>query len=123
MPVGPIVTRVCGALAALAFSGAIACAQTFPDRPVKLMIAFGSGGTIDTLGRILADKLSERWKQGVVVENKPGGGGNIGSAAAANAAPRKRQNMQISRNMSTWRHAGASAARTPSRAPSGAHLR
>ena len=87
MPNGPIVTRLCGALAALAFSGAIACAQTFPDRPVKLMLAFGSGGTIDTLARILADKLSDRWKQGVVVENKPGGGGNIGSAAAAAAAP------------------------------------
>jgi tripartite-type tricarboxylate transporter receptor subunit TctC len=51
------------------------------------MIAFGSGGTIDTLGRILADKLSDRWKQGVVVENKPGGGGNIGAAAAAASAP------------------------------------
>ncbi len=87
MPNGPIVSRLCGALAALAFSGAIACAQTFPDRPVKLMLAFGSGGTIDTLARILADKLSDRWKQGVVVENKPGGGGNIGSAAAAAAAP------------------------------------
>ena len=87
MPVGPIVTRLCGAIAALALSSAIASAQTFPDRPVKLMIAFGSGGTIDTLGRILADKLSDRWKQGVVVENKPGGGGNIGAAAAAAAAP------------------------------------
>ena len=87
MSVGPIVTRLCGAIAALAFSSAIASAQTFPDRPVKLMIAFGSGGTIDTLGRILADKLSDRWKQGVVVENKPGGGGNIGAAAAAATAP------------------------------------
>ena len=87
MPVGPIATRVCTAIAALALSSAVACAQTFPDRPVKLMIAFGSGGTIDTLGRILADKLSDRWKQGVVVENKPGGGGNIGAAAAAASAP------------------------------------
>jgi tripartite-type tricarboxylate transporter receptor subunit TctC len=51
------------------------------------MIAFGSGGTIDTLGRILADKLGDRWKQGVVVENKPGGGGNIGAAAAAASPP------------------------------------
>ena len=79
MPVGPFAKRLCGAIAALALSSAIACAQTFPDRPVKLMIAFGSGGTIDTLGRILADKLSERWKQGVVVENKPGGGGQCGA--------------------------------------------
>ncbi len=87
MPVGPFAKRLCCAVAALAFSSAVACAQTWPDRPIKLMIAFGSGGTIDTLGRILADKLSDRWKQGVVVENKPGGGGNIGAAAAAASAP------------------------------------
>jgi tripartite-type tricarboxylate transporter receptor subunit TctC len=87
MPVGPLAKRLCGAIAALALSSAIASAQTWPDRPIKLMIAFGSGGTIDTLGRILADKLSDRWKQGVVVENKPGGGGNIGAAAAAATAP------------------------------------
>ena len=87
MSVGPLAKRLCGAIAALALSSAIASAQTWPDRPIKLMIAFGSGGTIDTLGRILADKLSDRWKQGVVVENKPGGGGNIGAAAAAATAP------------------------------------
>ena len=87
MPVGPLAKSLCCAIAALALSSAIACAQTWPDRPIKLMIAFGSGGTIDTLGRILADKLSDRWKQGVVVENKPGGGGNIGAAAAAATAP------------------------------------
>lgn len=87
MPVGPIAKSLCCAIAALALSSAVACAQTWPDRPIKLMIAFGSGGTIDTLGRILADKLSDRWKQGVVVENKPGGGGNIGAAAAAATAP------------------------------------
>jgi len=87
MPVGPLAKSLCCAIAALALSSAVACAQTWPDRPIKLMIAFGSGGTIDTLGRILADKLSDRWKQGVVVENKPGGGGNIGAAAAAATAP------------------------------------
>ncbi len=87
MPVGPIVTRLCGAIAALALSGAIACAQTYPDRPPKLVVAFGAGGTIDALARILADKLGERWKQSVVVENKPGGAGNIGAAAAAHSAP------------------------------------
>ena len=87
MPVGPFAKRLCGAIAVLAFSSAIACAQTWPERPVKLALAFGAGGTIDTLARILADKLGERWKQSVVVENKPGGAGNIGAAAAASAAP------------------------------------
>src|SRR5215470_6259994 len=62
-------------------------AQTYPDRPVKLLIAFPAGGTIDTLGRILAQKLSEAWGQNVVIENRAGAGGNIGAAAAAQAAP------------------------------------
>jgi tripartite-type tricarboxylate transporter receptor subunit TctC len=62
-------------------------AQTYPDRPVRIVIAFPAGGTIDTLGRILAQKLSEAWGQNVVIENRPGGGGNIGAAAAAKAPP------------------------------------
>jgi tripartite-type tricarboxylate transporter receptor subunit TctC len=64
-----------------------ASAQTYPDRPVKVLIAFPAGGTIDTLGRILAQKLTEAWGQNVVIENRPGAGGNIGAAAAAQAAP------------------------------------
>jgi len=64
-----------------------ACAQTYPDRPVRIVIAFPAGGTIDTLGRILAQKLSEAWSQNVVIENRPGGGGNIGAAAAVKAPP------------------------------------
>jgi tripartite-type tricarboxylate transporter receptor subunit TctC len=62
-------------------------AQSYPDRSVKILIAFPAGGTIDTLGRILAQKMSEAWGQTVVVENRPGAGGNIGAAAAAQAAP------------------------------------
>src|SRR5262245_61416574 len=65
----------------------VARAQTYPDRPVRMVIAFPAGGTIDTLGRILAQKLTEVWGQNVVIENRPGGGGNIGAAAAAKAAP------------------------------------
>jgi tripartite-type tricarboxylate transporter receptor subunit TctC len=87
--------RICVAflLSALAILGwyaqaqAQTQAQTYPDRPVRIIIAFPAGGTIDTLGRILAQKLSEAWGQNVVIENRPGGGGNIGAAAAAKAAP------------------------------------
>ena len=64
-----------------------AFAQTWPERPVKMLVAFSTGGTIDTLTRILCDELSRRWKQGVVVENRPGGSGNSGAIAAAQAAP------------------------------------
>jgi tripartite-type tricarboxylate transporter receptor subunit TctC len=58
-------------------------AQSYPERPVRLLIAFPAGGTIDTLGRILVQKLTEAWGQNVVIENRPGAGGNIGAAAAA----------------------------------------
>jgi tripartite-type tricarboxylate transporter receptor subunit TctC len=61
--------------------------RAWPDRPVRIIIAFSAGGSIDTLGRIVAQKLSEAWGQTVVVENRPGGGANIGAVAAAQAAP------------------------------------
>lgn len=64
-----------------------ASAQSYPDRSVRLVIAFSPGGGIDVLGRILAQKLREAWGQSVVVENRAGGGGNIGAVAAAQAAP------------------------------------
>ena len=79
------IARVSGALLALGLAGASASAQTYPDRSVKLVLAFGAGGTIDALARILADKLGERWKEGVIVDNRPGGSGNIGAASAAHA--------------------------------------
>jgi tripartite-type tricarboxylate transporter receptor subunit TctC len=63
-----------------------ATAQNYPDRPVKIIIAFSPAGAIDVLGRLIAERLSQKWGQQVVVENRPGGGGNIGAAAAA-AAP------------------------------------
>src|SRR5215468_4166659 len=64
-----------------------ASAQTYPDRSVRIIIAFAAGGTIDTLGRIVAQKLSEAWGQSVFVENRPGASGNIGAAAAAQRRP------------------------------------
>src|SRR5207302_6542138 len=75
------------AVAAALALPAVARAQTYPDRPVRMVIAFPAGGTIDTLGRILAQKLTETWGQNVVIENRPGAGGNIGAAAAAKSAP------------------------------------
>src|SRR4029077_997301 len=74
-------------MSAVLAANAGAWAQGYPDRPVRLLIAFPAGGTIDTLGRILAQKLTEAWGQNVVIENRPGAGGNIGAAAAAQAVP------------------------------------
>ena len=62
-------------------------AQSYPDRPVRIIVAFPAGGTLDTLARIIAQKLGDAWGQSVLVENRPGAGGNIGAASAARAAP------------------------------------
>ena len=64
-----------------------ASADDYPNRPVKIIIAFSPSGAIDILGRFIADKLSAMWGQSVVVLNRPGGSGNIGAAAAAEAPP------------------------------------
>jgi tripartite-type tricarboxylate transporter receptor subunit TctC len=66
---------------------ASAAAQTYPARPVRMVVAFAAGGTIDALGRILAQKLSARWGQSVVVDNRGGAAGNLGAIAAAQAPP------------------------------------
>src|SRR4029077_3356286 len=66
-------------------SGALA--QVYPIRQVKIIIAFSPSGAIDILGRFIADKLGQLWGQSVIVENRPGGSGNIGAAVASAAAP------------------------------------
>ena len=70
----------------LASSAGVA-AEDYPTRPVRIVIAFSPAGAIDILGRFIADKLSQKWGQQVIVENRPGGSGNIGAAAASAAAP------------------------------------
>ena len=65
----------------------IGAADTFPSKPVKLIVPFPPGGGTDILARPIAQKLSERWGQPVIVENRGGAGGNIGTRAAAEADP------------------------------------
>ncbi len=73
-------------LAAVVFSVS-ASAQTYPDKPVKLVLAAPAGSSIDVLGRTIADKLKDRLGQPVVVENKPAAGGTVATAEVAKAAP------------------------------------
>lgn len=61
--------------------------QGYPNRPVTINVPFSAGGTTDILARVIGQKLGERWGVSVVVENKPGAGGNIGTAQVARAAP------------------------------------
>ena len=65
----------------------IAAAQTYPTRPVRLVVGFAAGQAIDILARLIAQSLSERFGQQFIVENRPGGGGNIATEAVVRAPP------------------------------------
>jgi tripartite-type tricarboxylate transporter receptor subunit TctC len=73
-------------IVATAFA-APAFAQSYPNKPVRMIVPFPAGGATDVLARSLSIKLGEKLGQNVVVENRPGAGGTIGSAAVAQAAP------------------------------------
>jgi tripartite-type tricarboxylate transporter receptor subunit TctC len=74
-------------LAALAAFALDAGAQAYPTKPVHVIISFTPGSSTDIVGRIVSAKLSEMWGQPVVVDNRAGAGGSIGSAAVAKADP------------------------------------
>lgn len=79
--------KLATALTASAALPAAAQTSTFPTKPIRLIVPHAPGGNSDTFGRILAQKLSEKIGQQVVVENKPGAGGTVGSALVSKAAP------------------------------------
>ena len=89
--VPPILRSIKCAVVALAFSGFVFAnvvqAQTYPDHPVKIIVPFPAGGTADAVPRIVADWLSRKWGQPVVIENHTGAAGNIGSEIAYKATP------------------------------------
>jgi tripartite-type tricarboxylate transporter receptor subunit TctC len=62
-------------------------AQSYPNRPVRLVVPFPAGGPADALGRVLADQLNKTWGQPVVIENRGGAGGNLGAEVVARSAP------------------------------------
>src|SRR5262245_26763198 len=75
------------ALYVLPAGSRIARAQTYPTRPVRIIVGAPAGGAFDILARLIGQWLSERFRQPFIVENRPGAGTNIGTEAVVNAAP------------------------------------
>jgi tripartite-type tricarboxylate transporter receptor subunit TctC len=80
-------TRLTAAIAAWALTVPAALAQGFPAKPIRLITLTTAGGSLDTLARLVAGKLTEQLGQTVVVENRTGAGGNVGAEAVAKSAP------------------------------------
>jgi tripartite-type tricarboxylate transporter receptor subunit TctC len=80
-------TAVLLGMVAWMLGAATAFSQGYPDHQVRLVVPYPPGGPNDLLGRLLAADLTEHWKQSVIVDNKPGGNGVIGSQFVARAAP------------------------------------
>jgi tripartite-type tricarboxylate transporter receptor subunit TctC len=73
--------------AALPTVSRFAWAQTYPTRPVRLVVRFAPGGVVDIVGRLIGQSLSERLGQPFVIENRPGAGSNIATEAVVRAPP------------------------------------
>jgi len=88
MALHPTAQAISAVLAALTITCSSVWAQDpFPSKPVRLVVPYAAGGTTDIAGRLVGQRLSAMWKQAVVVDNRAGASGSIGSALVAKAAP------------------------------------
>ena len=76
-----------GLLTAATLAAGASFSQQYPDRPIRFVVAFPPGASTDIVARLVGAKLTESWGQNVVIENRPGAGGNIGTQAALRANP------------------------------------
>ena len=74
-------------IAAVAVFAGVAGAQTYPNKPIRIVVPYAAGGTSDILARQVSPKMTEAWGQPVVVENKPGANGNVGADFVAKSGP------------------------------------
>ena len=82
-----LTAKALAALGGLLLAGVALAQADYPNKPVRVLVAFTAGGTTDILARAVSQKLTDRFKRSFVIDNKPGGGGNIGTELAARAAP------------------------------------
>lgn len=80
-------TRVVAVFASAFLLAAAVQAQTYPAKPVRVVVPFPAGGIVDILTRVVTEKMASSWGQPIIVETKPGAGALIGTEAVANAAP------------------------------------
>ena len=81
------VARYAAIVSLMACAGASAAAETYPSKPGRLILPFGAGASTDIIGRIFAQRFSEAWGQTLVVDNRPGAAGVLGTSMAAKATP------------------------------------
>ena len=82
-----VLTIIVFFVAVVVHDGVRAASSAYPARPVRLIVAFAPGGSVDVVARLMGQKLSEAWGQQVVIDNRPGAGGNLSAEIAARAAP------------------------------------
>ena len=78
---------IAAACTALCTASAAAAADNYPAKPIRIIVAYTPAGTTDILARVVGQKFTEQWKQPVIIENRPGANGNIGTDIAAKSAP------------------------------------
>jgi tripartite-type tricarboxylate transporter receptor subunit TctC len=83
----PVAARLLALLFAACVAAPAWAQPAFPSKPVRIVVPFPPGGATDALARLMADKLAEKWKQPVVVENKPGANTSLGTDVVAKSAP------------------------------------
>src|SRR5574341_1107622 len=84
---GSRVTGRARAAALLLLAAGTCAAQSYPSRPIRILVAYPPAGTTDILARTVGQKMTEAWSQPVIVDNRPGANGNIGTEIAARATP------------------------------------
>src|SRR5688572_31579845 len=79
--------RALSLLVVVSLFSSAAAAQTYPNKPIRIIVPYAAGGTSDIIARQIGPKLTDAWGQPIIVENKPGANGNVGADFVAKSAP------------------------------------